>query len=102
MEATINFKNGETLTVEKNGDCYILAAKPEFPEDLADLEIVSEEGTREYEHAILVECASIDGRYWFAFIEEDPKERELRELRETNDMLTECILEMSEVVYGDE
>ena len=24
------------------------------------------------------------------------------ELEETNDMLTECILEMSEVVYGDE
>lgn len=39
--------------------------------------------------------------YHFVLWGESPEEKKIRELQETNDMLTECILEMSEVVYGE-
>lgn len=69
MEARITFKNGETLTVEKNGDSYITQTKPVFPADLSLVTVESEDGNREYRNAEIAECASIDGRYWFAFVE---------------------------------
>ena len=33
MEAIIRFKNGETLTAEQNGNCFIVNEVPVFPED---------------------------------------------------------------------
>ena len=101
MEARITFKNGETLTVEKNGDSYIMQNKPVLPADLSLVTVESEDGSREYHDAILIECASVDGRYWFAFNEESEADKTIRELQESNDMLTECILEMSEIIYGE-
>ena len=71
MEARITFKNGETLTVEKNGDSYIMQNKPVFPADLSLVTVESE------------------------------ADKTIRELQESNDMLTECILEMSEIIYGE-
>ena len=100
MEAKIIYTDGTEMTVEKNADCYIVPTKPEFPADLSCVIVKSEQGDREYHDALLVECASIDGRYWFAFIEESQSDKAFRELRETNNMLTECILEMSEIIYG--
>ncbi len=100
MEALIIFADGTELAVEKNGDCYITANKPAFPADLSTVIVESEDGNREYHDAILVECASIDGRYWFAFNEESEADKTIRELLESNSMLTECILEMSEIIYG--
>ena len=48
----------------------------------------------------------VDGNYeaWLAKAEGEPEptpEPTLRELQETNNMLTECILEMSEIIYGE-
>ena len=63
MEAKITFKNGQEMTVEKNGDSYITQTKPEFPADLSVVTVESEDGNREYRNAEIVECASIDGRY---------------------------------------
>ena len=103
MQATINFINGDTIVVEKSGDCYITATKPEFPEVLGRIDIISDEGTKQFEDAQLIECASIDGRYWFAFMEtpEDEKlKKRVEELENTNSMLEECILEMSEIIYA--
>ena len=101
MEATIKFKDKTEMTVEKSGDCYILPSKPQFPDDLSVVTIESEDGVKEYINAYLIECYSIDGRYWFAFGEESPTDITIRELRESNDMLIECILEMSEIIYGE-
>jgi hypothetical protein len=101
MEAKIIYADGTEMTVEKNGDCYILPAKPVFPANLSIVTVQSEEGNKAFTDAFLIECASIDGRYWFAFGEESPTEKTIRELRESNDMLTECILEMSEIIYGE-
>lgn len=100
METKIIFKDGTELTVEKNGDCLILTQKPSFPEDLSTVTVQAEDGTREYHNAQVLECASVDGRFWFAFTEESEADRTIRELKEQNDMLTECVLEMSEIVYG--
>lgn len=101
MEALITFADGTTLTVEKNGDCYILPQKQPITGDLSHVTVESEDGSREYRDAILIECASVDGRYWFAFNEESLMDKTIRGLREANDMLTECILEMSEIIYGE-
>lgn len=101
MNAAITFNDKTELAVEKNGDCYILEEKPDFPADLSVVTVESEKETRVYRNAFLIECASADGRYWFAFGEESPAETAMRELREANDMLTECILEMSEIIYGE-
>ena len=101
MEARITFKDGSEMTVEKNGNCYILPTKPEFPADLSIVTVDSDDGVQVYNDALLIECASIDGRYWFAFSEESQTDKTIRELRESNDMLTECILEMSEIIYGE-
>lgn len=101
--ATITFQDGTQITADKNGDCYITTVKPDFPATLGAVLIESEEGTKEYEDAQLVECASVDNRYWFAFIEtpEDVKlHRRIDELESINNMLEECILEISEIIYA--
>ena len=67
MTATIKFENGSSITAEQNGSCFILETKPAFPTQLGTVTIEGEE-PRTIEHAQLVECASVDGRYWFTFI----------------------------------
>ena len=101
MEAKIIFKDGTEMTAEKNGDCLILSQKTPLPDDLSIVTVQAEDGTREYHNAQVLECASVDGRYWFAFAEESEGDKTIRELKEQNDMLTECILEMSEIIYGE-
>ena len=63
METTIKFKNGTEIIAEENGGCYIVGKKPKFPEDLS----VVEAGDRTFVNAFVIECASVDDRYWFAF-----------------------------------
>ena len=81
MEAKITFKDGTELTVEKNSDCYILPEKPDFPDDLSIVTVESEDGYRKYHEASLIECASVDGRYWFAFGETSDTDRATRQMQ---------------------
>lgn len=67
--AEIIFNDGTRLQVEQNGTSFILDEKPEFPADLSRVSIVNDEGNQVIENAELVECASVDGRYWFTFVE---------------------------------
>lgn len=99
MNAKIIFKDGTELNVEQNGTCFITPTKPVFPADLSEVTVESEEGMT-FHDAFLIECASVDGRYWFAFGQESEQDRIIRELVEQNDLLTECILEMSEIIYA--
>ena len=62
-KVTIVFADGTELEVEKNGTCFIVDEEPEFPEDLS----VVEAGDRTYVNAFVIECASVDNRYWFTF-----------------------------------
>lgn len=67
---TIIFADGTQLTAQQNGDCFITAQKPSFPADLSVVTI----GEQVLEDVALVECASIDRRYWFAFRPLSPEE----------------------------
>lgn len=100
MEARITFKNGETLTVEKNGDSYIMQNKPVFPADLSLVTVESEDGSREYHDAILIECASVDGRYWFAFNEESQEEKERKMLQTRLDEAEAALIELAGLIGG--
>ena len=100
MDVRIIFRDQTEITAEQNGDCFIVSSAPEFPDDLSSVEIVSGEDRRVLLQARVIPCDSVDGRFWFAFAEESAEEKALRELREQNEMLTECLLEISEIVYG--
>ena len=105
MEAIIKFKNGDEITAEVNGSCYVVDKKPSIPKDLTDVTITENGQGTTIEDAIFVECASVDNRYWFTLIEKPENQKQAEEialLKADNAMLTECILEMSEVVYGDD
>lgn len=61
---------------------------------MTGLVIQSQDGNKSYDSAILVECYSEDGRYWFAFVEEDPRDAEIR-------MLEDAIVELAEIIGGE-
>lgn len=101
MEARVYFKDGTEIRAEKNADCLICRDKPEIPEDLSSVIVQwGENEEKRYTDAELVECASIDGRYWFTFSEKPEAAKKEEKMQATIDMLTDCILEMSEIIYG--
>lgn len=100
MEAKIIFKDGTEITAEQNGTCYILNTKPIFPEDMTGMIIEKENERIEFQYPILIECASIDGRFWFSFMEEPEDKRIIRELHEENSMLEDAIIELAELIGG--
>ena len=101
MEAKITFGNGEVIAAEKNGESLITQQKLGFPAVLGVVTVESADGgVRIYNDPQIVECANIDGRYWFCFVEESPQQKRIRQLEEKNDSLIECLLEMSEIVYA--
>lgn len=83
MEATkIIFKNGVTITVEQNGNCFITTDVPEFPEDMSEVTVERAGNTNIFHNAEVMECASIDGRYWFTFIETPRAELALKKMQQ--------------------
>ena len=99
MEATIQFKSGKTINVEVNGNCYIKSKKPSFPDDLSVVTVTNGDGTQQvFENARLIECAAVDGKYWFSFLSETEQEKTIRELREENELLEGAIAELAEII----
>lgn len=98
--AVIRFADGTELQAARNGDCFILPTPPEFPEDLSLVTVEIGEETYIYHNAKVQNCASVDEKYWFAFIEESPAEKTIRELREENAMLEDAIIELAELIGG--
>lgn len=96
--------DGYMFAAENNGDCYIVDRKSDvrIPDGVFDVHITADNpaNNREYHNAELIEPYSIDGRYWFAFRELSPMELRMRDLENVNQMLTDCLLEMSETVYA--
>lgn len=95
MEAKIIFGNGEIITAEKNGESLITKKKPGFPTELGLVKVESELETRAYNEPSVVECASIDGRYWFCFVEESQQEKRIRQLTEENEILVGNVKELA-------
>ena len=67
--ARITFRDKTVIYAEQNGSCFIVNKKPDFPADLSKV-VISGDETIKLKNAQLVECASVDGRYWFTFIGE--------------------------------
>lgn len=80
--AVITFLDGSEIAVEVNGDSFILDEEPEFPDDLSAVTITEGEDTRELWNVKVQECASIDGRYWFAFVQISEVELRFAELED--------------------
>ena len=63
--AKITFSNGEEIIAEVNGDSFIVNEEPTFPDNLEDITIEKDGQEETIEHGRIIECASVDGRYWF-------------------------------------
>lgn len=102
MNVKIIFNDKTELIAQQNGNCYILDKEYCFPDDLTNITVIGEEDgtTIVIDSAIVQPCSSVDGKYWFAFVQETKEQKMIRELREQNDVLTECLLEISEIIYG--
>ena len=98
MEAKFIFKDGTEIVAEDRSGSYAIAEKPVFPEDLTGMKIIDQFGERTLEYPIFVECAPIEGKYWFNFIEESIQDRTFRELKEENSMLEDAIIELAGLI----
>lgn len=74
MEVTITFTDGSEVSAELNGNCYITDERPEIPDDLSEVTVTGAE-EKTYHNARLLVCASVDGRFWFSFLEETREEK---------------------------
>lgn len=73
-KVVITFLDGSTVKADRNGDSYIVDEKPSFPNDLSEVVVTDEDFKDEtYENVQIIECASVDGRYWFG-LREIPEE----------------------------
>ena len=88
-EVTIVFLDGTSLSADHNGDCFIVDRKPDFPADLSLVRVEGETTHCVYHNAVLIECASTDGRYWFAFTEENEETVRLRKMQENIQVIAE-------------
>lgn len=85
-KVTITFADGASIEAEQNGNSYIVDEKFE-KKDLSEVTVAGEDGTATLHDAELIECYSIDGRYWFAFREIPKRESEEVQLRADVDYL---------------
>lgn len=95
--AKITFKNGMEIMAEENGSCLVTDSRPEFPACLSPVIVSGAGGDHKYENAEVIECASTDGRYWFAFREMPEPERVARQMQAN----IEYIAMMTEVDLGE-
>ena len=72
--------------------------KPSFPEELGLVTVEGADGIRTYSDPQVVECASVDGRYWFCFVEESPQEKRIRQLAEENEILAGAVEELAAII----
>ena len=72
---TISWIDGSpTLEAEVNGGSFIVDEKPEFPAVLSVVTLSYSNGNEAtLNNARIIECASVDGRYWFT-IQEIPQD----------------------------
>ena len=82
MEVTIKFKNGKTVKAKMNATTFITNKKPDFPEDLSEVTVTGDGEEKVYTDAYIIECASVDGKYWFAFGEYSAAERRLMDIED--------------------
>ena len=68
--AIIRWNDGSPeIEAEVNGNAYIVDEKPTFPSDLSNITIISGGNETVIANGRIVECASVDERYWFGIQE---------------------------------
>jgi len=77
----IVFKNGTEITAEENGTSLISDSRPDFPADLSSVTVIRDGRGHIYRNVEIIECASVDGRYWFSFREVPETERAARQMQ---------------------
>lgn len=95
-KAKITFTNGTVIEAEENASSLITDSRPDFPADLSSVKVTGAGGERIYKNAEIIKCASVDGRYWFAFREISESERTARQMQANIEyiaMMTEVDLE---------
>lgn len=97
MEVKITFGSGEIITAEENGESFITEQKPSFPTDMGLVTVEGTDEVRTYNEPQIIECSSVDGRYWFCFVEVSPQQKRIRQLETTTD---DIILIMAEIIGG--
>ena len=104
---SITLSDGTVLSgLELNGNNYIadgLIDDSVFAGKLGKITISDGEHTETYEDMVLLSNRVEDGRSWLVFGQKTQQEKameRLAELESQNQMLMECLLEMSEMVYA--
>ncbi len=80
-KAKIKFADGTELSVNVNGSSFIIDEKPEFPDNLEGITITQGKEKRTIEYGEILECASVDDKYWFAIIEIPEDKRKFEEMQ---------------------
>ena len=74
--ATIRWNDGTELETRVNGTCYITDEKPDFPDDLTDVEVITEDGQAHFANPKIIECAAgFEPGYWFTLVEKGETEQ---------------------------
>ena len=104
---SITLSDGTVLgALELNGNNYIadgLIDDTVFAGKLGKITISDGEHTETYEDMVLLSNRVENGRSWLVFGQKTQQEKameRLAELESQNQMLMECLLEMSEMVYA--
>jgi hypothetical protein len=80
--ANIKLSNGVEFNAEDCGGSFAVDEKPDFPNGIFGVEITSEERHEILDQVRLVECYSIDGRFWFNFLPLSDQEKRIIELED--------------------
>lgn len=88
-QVTIVFLDGTTLSAYQNGNSFIVNSKPTFPDDLSVVEVIADDVHYVYINAYIVECASVDGKYWFGICEESKEEIALKTMHKNIQTIAE-------------
>lgn len=72
--AKIKFADGTEITTEMNGNNFVTDNEPTFPEDMSEVVIEKGDETITLTNARVQECAPIDDRFYFIFLEATQEE----------------------------
>nr|WP_295678758.1 hypothetical protein [uncultured Lachnoclostridium sp.]DAE05628.1 MAG TPA: hypothetical protein [Siphoviridae sp. cthL03] len=98
ITAAPNFISME-LTPEEFSNVYSVLTES----NLSKYQILTDDGSvcAIYENKYVTEATIREGIATFVFGDVDTTSKRIKDLEESNSMLTECILEMSQIVYAD-
>ena len=80
--AQIKLSNGVEFRAEDCDGSFAVNEKPDFPNGVFSVKIERKDRTEEYPAVRLVECYSIDGRFWFNFLPLSDQEKRIIELED--------------------